>query len=315
MNKKIKDYKTFEELKFKNSKDMYNWSAITPKHYGVEIEATNLLVKKLSGKTPHLDWVHSEGFSVRVHKFDDNKRGNSKFLEHLGQKGVPYRFYLIPSWNKENFLEHLENDGMDEEEVSKTFSLLGIDDIDDLEIYGKSVETHYKIKIDNEEIDLNYILDLYEDNIDEWGNFKIEVSIESLGDLDMMDECPFWGAKAPLRFNNIPGEGSNEYNVLCEYGLMMVRFEIGKLIQSGGYDSYYKLASGGMSDDIIDRDTDMLIKYMNLSKVHISKNEDLRIAVEVSYNIYKGTKLFDENHKDRRYKIDMDLVSRFLKEV
>jgi hypothetical protein len=314
-NTKIQDYKTFEEIKTKSFKNLYNWSAQTPEHHGVEIEASNIIVKKFDGKTPLLDWLQNEGYGVRTHRWDSGERGNPKLLDHLGQSGIPYKFYLMPVWNKVNFTEDFEGNFSDHDDDIVKFFELFERDFDDLDIYGRDITSKYEIKINGEKIEIYNFLDFHEENKEELDSFKIELSIvEEDGNDDMIDECPHWGGKVPLRFNTQPSEGSTEYNTICEYGLIRIKSEIGKLIKAHGYTSYSNLARNGYMDRLLERETDTLIKYMNLSNVHVTRNEEIKIASTVSENLRKGSKLFDENHSDRLHRIDVNLVSRFLKE-
>lgn len=312
-NKKIQDYKTFEELKFKTSKDIYNWSGKTPKHYGVEVEASNIIVSKIKN-TPSLNWLNDRGYGVVV--VEGEKRKGT--LDNIGQTGVPYTFFLIPSWNKEDYINYIEdNFGSDKDEISNIFNILNMD-VDSLEIYGKPKSAEYNVRLNNEEIDFHYILDFYEENKENWDDVKIEVSlIDDGSDLSGNNfyDYPFWGAKVPLRFDSFPNEGSNKYNVLCEYGLTMVKWEISKYLKATDNNKYSELVRrSGFDNDIIYTDTDILIKYMNLSNVHVTKNEDIIIARGVGYNMYQGSKLFEQNHSNARFSVSPGFVSEFLKE-
>tara|TARA_R110000772_G_scaffold5341_3_gene19170 strand:+ start:3094 stop:4077 length:984 start_codon:yes stop_codon:yes gene_type:complete len=314
-NSKIQDYKTFEEIKTKSFKNLHNWSAETPEHHGVELEATNILVNKIKD-TPSLNWLNERGYNIVV--VDGEKRGGT--LDNIGQTGVPYTFFLIPSWNKEDYIDHIEDDwGAIEEEVLNAFNILGMD-IDNLDIYGSSKGSEYEIKLDGKEVEIWDVLKYYEENKERWDDVKKEISIVDGSDDDFRgsrynDDYPFWGARVPLRFNRVPDKETKQYRIICEYGLTMLKWEISKYLKASGKDRYNDLCRHNPFDsDVIYRDDDAVVTYMNLSNVNITRNEDLKMACKAGDNMYQGGKLFEQNHQEARFKVSPEFVVRFMKE-
>ena len=309
---KVDKFKTFESetMKTMRYKDMYQWG----KRYGVndnsenETKATELIVKSMKSKgTPHLDWINNKGFSIDVRDGSTrNASGNLTVLDHLGMAGLPYTFYLVPSWNKSSFIEYLLDEcRVEEDDISKLMGILNWD-IDDLEIYGKPKNYFYSFNG-------GYQLEEVSEELLRGEEFKY--TIDESSDIDIGD-CPLWGALVPLRFNGgVPSEGSSDHNMLCEYGLIMIRNQINKLMLCTGSTKYDQLEQKMPSDrDIMSRDTNFLISYMNKSNVHISKNEDLEMAALTADHLYQASKLFHENHEkyNRRFSIPKSLVSDFL---
>ena len=310
---KIDNFKTYESnMKTRSFKNLHSWGK-TDHHEENELEATGHIIKELKSKgTPHLDWINSKGYSIHVEY--GNYRNDD--LNNLGMDGVDYTFYLVPSWTKELYLEDSYNDNLTEEEVTNFLNTIGLD-INDMPIYGKSKSNilYFGIEGDNDDsisAQLSEIIDWVKDERIELSKvvYKIEENEIDYGD------CPLWGAKVPLRFNRFPSEGSEDHNALCEYGLILIRHQIRKLMLSTGSSRYEDLERNmGDRSDNIAWEPELIVNYLNKSDIHVTKNEDIINASKTSYNLYQGHKLFYENHVARNFKIPKSLVSQFLKEI
>tara|TARA_R110000772_G_scaffold2410_4_gene8543 strand:- start:31746 stop:32633 length:888 start_codon:yes stop_codon:yes gene_type:complete len=290
--KKLYNYKTFESnnnLKLKNFKDMENWDSKDRDNHGFS-SSYNPNVN-----TPLSNWLAEKGYTLKVQQNEQM----STYLENLGQTGVPYTFHLLPMWNEELFSDYLDNNGV-EDDVLEILDM----DIKNLEIYGKPFNTEYQIKIDGKILEFDMVEDYYEENEDTWDDATIELSIVVNEDGEMDEEdCPLFSARVPIGYSI-----QNEREI-CEMGLQVIKNELRKLNNATNklYSQYQWLF-----DDLMTRETDMLIKYMNNSYVYMRQNEDLKIAQDTAYNLYKGSKLFHENHVERKYRISTWLVDEFV---
>lgn len=307
---KVDNFKTYESnMKTRSFKNLHSWGK-TEQHTENELEATGHIIKGLKSKgTPHLDWINSKGYSISV---EEGHYRNDE-LSNLGMDGVDYTFYLIPSWTKESYLPDQYYGGFYEEEATSFLQSIGLD-INDLPIYGKSKNHTLYFGIDGGDINAE-LGEIFHNNTDEdFDPSKVVYKIEER-ELDYT-ECPLWGAKVPMRFNRFPSEGSEDFTMLCEYGLVMIRHQIGKLMLATGTKRYEDLERNlGQRSDIIAWEPQLLVNYLNKSDLHVTKNEDIIEASKTSYNLYKGHKLFYENHEVRDFRIPKSLVSQFLKEI
>lgn len=301
MGKKVNDFKTYKY------KDMYKWGS-TEQHIKSELDYTKDLIKKIKGEgTPQLDWINSKGYDIIIEEGATNKG----YLDNLGMNGYDYTFYLVSSWTKESFLEYISDYITEDKEFVNFMGLIGLD-IDDLPIYGRKKSDNFIFEYDGDEYDGYGYQELVQ--ISKEDGFDISKLGYGIKESDIEhSECPLWGAKVPMRFNMFPSEGSESYRIVCEYGLSMIRHQIGKLMLSTGVKRYEDLESKMPSEpDMIYSDTEFLINYLNRSNLHVSKNEDIEDASRTGYNLYKAYKLFYENHTERRFRIPKSLVSEFL---
>lgn len=301
---KIKNYKqfesTFDKIKFS---ELNNWRQKSKSNF---TEASKIIVSRM--ETPILQWINDRGYTIEIKKGEP--RGGA--LKYLGD-GLPYTFYLKSSWTKEKFIHYLEEGDVDPEQWANTLGF----DLDDLEIYGTPQSTSYLITRDGEGYgDLNvsmYNEDRYDDE-EPWEDGVIKVELEYDDNGDTFGDYPLWGAKVPLTFNVQPKKNSKEYDVLCEFGLFFLKVEIAKFIKIGnysGYDDFIK--DNHIYDYNLGDNMEEVIEYMNLSNIHIKKNEDLPIAYGVLTNtLRQGSKLIEENHKQRKYKVPVSVVKDFL---
>lgn len=305
-NKVVHNYRTFENLKTIDYKNIHDWSGRVSINRENEIRSSKLLIERTKD-TPLLDWLNSKGYGVVG--FEGLNREGS--LDYLGQSGIPYTFYLIESWDRDSYVKYIEDhEGIGEDDLYKVFDLFDMD-LDNLDIYGSSKSSKYEIKVDGSYIDIYQILDHYDEN---WNNLKKEIRISDEEiDYSRSGIFPFWASKVPLRFNSPPPSDSHAHRILCEIGLKCAQSEILKFIKIFKLNNYSDLIRRGSLDSNINRsDINHIIHFMNLSDVHMTKNEDLELAYNVYHNMYLGSKLFHENHENVKYELDPRLVDEFI---
>lgn len=316
-NRVISDFKKFENMRVVSKNRMggtWDPKNIPTDQYKNQLEASKILINKLKGrKNENLSWVRSKGYDIEVTKADNIHKG---YLEGIGNmEGYAYTFYVVPSWTKESYFDLLESDYyLSKDDILEIFDYFG-KDVDNLEIYGSS--NIYTFFIDykganSDELTPEEIIGFIKsnkeiENEEERENLRIEIS--EVNDIDYED-CALWSAKVPIILNDY-SKGSEAYNIVCELGLLFAKYELVKFMKIFKC-RYHEL---GILDDVVfNRYTDELIEYLNLSGINITKNEDLELVRSTSYNLYKASKLFEENHdRYKKYALPKSLVNEFVK--
>lgn len=272
---------TFKTKKFSDFKN--SWS-VKGNEDNISI-ASDMIAKKIK-ETKLLNWIESKGYGVTFNKGQDFKDGAD--YEKMGQIGYIYTFYLHKTATDEQIKEYLDGKFNNVDEIVEYFGD---------EIRSKLDGNFSEVSFEPYELDddRNLIFD---------ENTKIEV------ESDNVDEPPHWNAMVPL--NNSMGN----FRKICEFGLYRAQTELLKLIKSTGSNSFDSLSNNlrEFSEYNISTNPSHLIEYMNLSNIHVKKNEDIKLATDVQYMLYKTHKLIAEiDAGDNFFKIPSKLIEEFIR--
>jgi hypothetical protein len=275
-----------DKIKMKNFKDFKNsWSV---KGNEENISKASDMVSDTIKHTKLLDWIESKGYGVRYSYGQDFKDGAD--YEKMGQMGYIYTFYLYKTATDEQIKEYLEGLG-DFENVDEV-----------VEYFGDKIR---------KELEGNFTGVSFEPyELDSEGNLIFDENTKVVIESDDIDEPIHWFGLVPLNDSAI------NKRKICEFGLFRAQTELLKLIGSTRSIGFEDL-SRNFSDleyNISFGDPGIIINYMNLSNIHMKKNEDLELATQTQYMLYKTHKLINEISDGRTFfKIPTKIIEEFIR--
>ena len=278
-------------IKTKRFKDFKNsWSN---KDNQTNLNIASDKISDMIKETPYLNWLEEKGYGVRFSKGQDFNDGAN--YDTMGQQGALYTFYLYKQATDEIIRDYLINNG----------EIKNVDEV--VEYFGDRIRK----EIGDNNFDS---VDFEPFNVDEEDNLifdektEIKVYSDSYG-----EDLPHWNAMVPLY------DSGKNHRKICEFGLFRARWELLKLIKITGskgvrtlfdkisYFQEYHISGRSGSDE-------QLVEYMNMSDVHMTKNEDLEKAIDTKYMLYKTHKLLDEiaTH-DNFFEIPIEILEEFVR--